>query len=454
MLRHWRRKDDAKMEVDEDGEGEAKVKMEDSSFAKFSVQVQVPSYAPEQYKEQLENPDWTKEETDYLISVVKDFDLRWPLIWDRYDYVPSLDGKAGEGAVIPVPKVRNLEDLKARYYSVAAKMMALNTPLDRMKEGEFHLHELMTQFNPKQELARKAYCEKILTRTKEEAREEESLLLELKRILARSETLNEERRELYARLEAPPSSSNISLYTSSQGLAQLLQQLMTADKSKKRKSIMGPDGNSPATGSGMQTQPTLDRRESSIRESISGPSGGGAANNKKGPQQGNTERRQLTEEEERVYGVSQHERLTASGPLFRHERILKPITSKSAIQQTKIYNVLAELGIPPKLIMPTQETGELFEALLTSIHTLLDMRKTSEKLAGEIAVQKAVKEQKEAKEKVEESGEVQGAADENKEGDGEVAKRETSAAPSTRGHKRSVSVMSAASESSTKRQKK
>jgi DNA methyltransferase 1-associated protein 1 len=232
---------------------------------------------------------------------------------------------------------------------------------------------------------------------------------------------------------------------------------MTADKSKKRKSIMGPDGNSPATGSGMQTQPTLDRRESSIRESISGPSGGGATNNKKGPQQGNTERRQLTEEEERVYGVSQHERLTASGPLFRHERILKPITSKSAIQQTKIYNVLAELGIPPKLIMPTQETGELFEALLTSIHTLLDMRKTSEKLAGEIAVQKAVKEQKEAKEEAKKgdgNGEMQDPAEEVREGGEELTKRETSAAPSARGHKRSVSVMSAASESSTKRQKK
>jgi DNA methyltransferase 1-associated protein 1 len=114
VLRHWRRKDDTKVEVDEDGEGEVKVKMEDSSFAKFSVQVQVPSYAPEQYKEQLEHPDWTKEETDYLISVVKEFDLRWPLIWDRYDYVPIVDGEAGEVAVMPIPKVRNLEDLKAR----------------------------------------------------------------------------------------------------------------------------------------------------------------------------------------------------------------------------------------------------------------------------------------------------------------------------------------------------
>jgi len=315
------------------------------------------------------------------------------------------------------------------------------------------LHELMTQFNPKQELARKAYCEKILTRTKEEAREEESLLLELKRILARSETLNEERRELYARLEAPPSSSNISLYTSSQGLAQLLQQLMTADKSKKRKSIMGPDGTSPATGSHTQNQPSLDRRESSIRESISGPSGGNNTNNKKGPQPGNTERRQLTEDEERLYGVSQHERLTASGPVFRSERLLKPITSKSAIQQSKIYNVLAELGIPPKLIMPTQETGDLFESLLTSIHQLLDMRKTSEKLAGEIAIQKAVKEQKEAKEKGGDNKDLQDGEVAAKEEDVD-AKRETSAAPSARGHKRSVSVMSAASESSTKRQKK
>ena len=30
--------------------------------------------------------DWTKEETDYLFSTVQEYDLRWYVIHDRYDY--------------------------------------------------------------------------------------------------------------------------------------------------------------------------------------------------------------------------------------------------------------------------------------------------------------------------------------------------------------------------------
>lgn len=30
--------------------------------------------------------EWTKEETDYLFERVKEYDLRWHIIADRYDY--------------------------------------------------------------------------------------------------------------------------------------------------------------------------------------------------------------------------------------------------------------------------------------------------------------------------------------------------------------------------------
>ena len=30
--------------------------------------------------------DWTKEETDYLFGVAKDYDCRWYVVHDRYDY--------------------------------------------------------------------------------------------------------------------------------------------------------------------------------------------------------------------------------------------------------------------------------------------------------------------------------------------------------------------------------
>lgn len=31
--------------------------------------------------------EWTKEETDYLFELVKEYDLRWQVIADRYDFI-------------------------------------------------------------------------------------------------------------------------------------------------------------------------------------------------------------------------------------------------------------------------------------------------------------------------------------------------------------------------------
>jgi DNA methyltransferase 1-associated protein 1 len=470
ILRHWRRKIEASAApVAEDGNGESSApqplpEIDDSTFAKFNVKVQTPKYDDEQYNTKLRSESWSRDETDYLLNLVQEYDLRWPVIWDRYEYeppTPQMDVDAAEVAVVPIQRARSMEDMKARYYFIAATMMKVNKPPELMNAAEFSLLELMQQFNPTQEAARKKFAEAAFHRTKEEAREEESLLLELKRILARSEKLSEERRELYARLEAPPSLAHTNIYTSSQGLQQLLQQLMTADKTKKRRSLMGADGISPAGPSGFQQQGNYDRRDSTNRESISGPSGN---NNKKGPSQGISERRQLTADEEKMYGVKHLDRITSSGPAFRHEKISKPITSKSSIQQQKIANVLTELRISQRLRMPTEEVGKQFEILLQNINALLDQRKLADKLAGEINVAKAVKAEREKKERA-----ARGEPEQGDEGAGtgaglgdggikiEDGGREKSAAPSIRAgsvHKRSASVMSGTSDKSTKRQKK
>lgn len=34
----------------------------------------------------LIDKEWTKEETDYLFDLVKEYDLRWQVIADRYNY--------------------------------------------------------------------------------------------------------------------------------------------------------------------------------------------------------------------------------------------------------------------------------------------------------------------------------------------------------------------------------
>ncbi|GJC85188.1 SWR1-complex protein 4 [Colletotrichum liriopes] len=447
VLKHWKRKTptaeeraaqggDAEMK---DAEGEqAASKPENSMFAKFNVEVDVPQYSEDQYRTNLQSDDWTKEETDYLLSLVRDFDLRWPIIWDRYDYVPeAINGEASADgdeskAIIPVPKPRTMEDLKARYYEVAAKMMAVQKPVQYMTQPEYTLHELMANFNANQEKLRKDFANNALTRSKEEAKEEESLLLEIKRILARSDRFNEERRELYNRLDYPHTDQDISAFKSSAGLQTLLQNLMNADKSKKRKSLMAADGVSPsAPAAGQQpaaaaSDSNTNRRESiaaaaaavsappekphkeppsSVAQTPTAPAGG-----KKGQQQ--QERRKLSEAEMHVYGVTHHDRLS-SGPTFRYEKINKLFTHKSNQQQLRIMNTLNELDIPPRLVMPTAPVTAQYELLLGAVNSLLDARKVTDKIDAEIKLELAKKAEREKTNRPESDP-----AAESKEGEG------------------------------------
>lgn len=477
VLRHWRRKPEQDrpaggdvMEVDgekESVEGE----LEDSTFAKFNVKVNVPTYDDELYTKLLESDDWSRHETDYLMRMAEDFDLRWPVIWDRYEYeppAPELEG--GERAVMHLPKERGLDDMKDRYYKISAAVMKDRKPLETMNNAEFDVYEKMKSFSAEQEKHRKKFAENAFHRTKEEAKEEESLLLELRRILARSERMAEDRKELYARLEAPTSTgANVAAFTSSNGLTMLLNQLAASNKAKNpRRSIMGTDGASPATGSGGPNG--LDRRDSNVRgESVSGPTG---TSNKKGAPPSATEHRQLTEDEERIYGVSHFADRTTSGPVFRWERLNRPITTRGIAQQAKIHNTLTELGIPARLIMPTAETGALWTNLIEIIIRMGDLKKAVEKSTGELATIQAANAERERRARIAngepEEGDEKDASPApaaNADGvaaaqDGDVKMedaREPSVARSTRGgsvHKRSASVLSTVSDKSTKRQKK
>ncbi|CAK7205077.1 swr complex subunit [Sporothrix eucalyptigena] len=467
ILRHWRRKapgaagGDAaaaaqpadvqgdNMETDDDQKQQTQQQppVEDSAFAKFNVRVVVPQYSDHQYNANLQHPDWTKEETDYLMELVKDFDLRWPIIWDRYDYRPvdetSSPPAADSTAMVPARQApdgssRTMEDLKVRYYEIAAKMMAVQKPAQYMTQSEYNLHGIMANFNPDKERQRKAFVTNALMRSREEVREEEALLFEVRRIMDRTERTNEERRELYHRLEFPHADQDISNFKTSAGLQTLLQSLMyNNEKSKKRKSLAAGEGANAAGPSGAaagaagadagsrrdsiaaSASSSANRRETagvkedkaaaaeSAASAAAASSAASAAatttapatpvsatptavgkNNKKGAPQ--MERRKLTEQEMDVYGVTYHERL-GSGPTFRYEKINKLFTHKSGQQQLRITNILNELEMPARLFMPTALVTAQFEHLVTSVVQLVDLRKVSDKLDGEIKIEEQKK---------------------------------------------------------------
>ena len=382
-------------------------------WAKYNSKVDTPSYSDEEYVQHLTSAEWTKDETDYLMRLAQACDLRWIIIADRYDYRPpdlpaaatATDG-TGAAAAAPAPPARAKEDLKARFYEVAAKTMALRQPLDRMTPAEFARHETMTQFDAARERTRTRLVEALLTRAPEEAKEEEILLSELKRIVVGEDAFLQERRELYDSLDYPVAQGSIAMYESSQGLVQLMQTLHAADREKKKK---GGAGSAALRTSGVgadnaaspaQATPTTTGGPRDHRGSTSGPhghkrtstGGGGAA----GPPGSHV--RALTPREEAKYGVARPER-AGSGVTFRHARLEKLLLAKSAAQAAKLQDALAELGVPVRAVMPTARVCAAYERLVGKVHGLLDARKLGEKVAGEIRVLRAQREAREKRER-------------------------------------------------------
>lgn len=518
VLRHWQRKPDASnavpsndataMDVDEQKESEEQKPKDEPlyPFAKFNVKAQVPKrYTDEQYEQYLKSAQWTREETDYLMDLVEEFDLRWVIIYDRYDYQPAAtDNAENSTALVPAGQRRTMEQMKARYYTVAANMLALEHPPSEMSEAEFDLHEKMLKYNPDQETSRKELAALQLKRSVDEVNEETILLEELKRIIANEANFIAERKELYARLEAPISTGNTTMFQSSSGLSQLLSTLLQSDKNKKRRSLLGPEAGAASPVS--QPPQTNATSRADTPTGTNGPSttttkkgGANAASNNKDP---NPAVRTLTPAEEAKYGVTRIERLS-SGVQFRNDKAQKLTQAKSNIQSQKLAAALTELEVPPRLVMPTERTCKEFEKLIVSVNLLLDARKVAEKVEGEIRVLEAAKEERERKEKEAalekenaelktEEGEGQGqvqngestshqqdeevraeaaaptaeqqgeeenaegatAADSNAAGEEDAAQSSTKESAAAAAHKRSASVLSAVSDKSTKKQKK
>ena len=375
----------------------------DSYWAKYKVKVERPQYTDVEYETHLKNEDWSREETDYLVDLVYEFDLRWIIIADRYEYKPEMSKKSEDSTAVSAQvKPRTQEDMKARYYDVAAKTMVLHNPLSSMSSAEFDAHEKMTKYDAARETQRKKYAEQLMQRTEEEKYEEEMLLKELSRIVSNQEKLFTDRKALYERLEPAANQSrenySTSVYQSHAGLTQLIQTLIAQNKSrelekkeKRRSQIEAGDVGIPPG-------------ERSHRQSLSGT-------DKRASTSGESHRRQLSAREEAKWGVSHpNERLTG-GVQFRHERVTKASQAKSGVQTSRIGAALTELKIPPRLVMPTAKVVAEYEGLIEKIKVLLEVRKLSEKLDAEVKVWKAHKEQAEAKERGEEVKEEEGQGD-------------------------------------------
>ncbi|KAI9664783.1 MAG: swr complex subunit [Bathelium mastoideum] len=446
VLRHWRRQQEAKPL----GEGEG-VEVQNGEiqpetqyrFAKYDKHVTTPEYDQAQYDAHLANSGWSKNETDYLINLYKEYSGRWAVIADRYEYTPhpTIPSSSAESDAVQPPSIpaeRSMEDLKARFYDISAKLMAAQTPLEKMTASEYSTYETLLKFSPERESTRKAIANALLNRNPEEVKEEEWLLQELQRITASQTRFEAERREIRDRLEYPHSArgagagaagagaTGSDFYRTSQALQQLLQTLAQADRTKKRRSLVGADGilASPANGTVGASPASAGAMGSGSAMAGGGRDslGGAGSAQKKGSSSAGADgsaaaaaaaaaARALSPRAAARYAVSTHERIT-SGVSFRTDRILKLRQAKSQVQTQRIGDALASLGVPELVVLPTQEVCGEFERLVGAISGLVDLRKVAEKEVGEIKVAKEMRRERFRREGVE-------VEEEEEEGNGE-----------------------------------
>ena len=122
-------------------------------------------YTTDEYTQHLQDADWTREETDYLIEMCDAYDLRFIVIADRYEW-PG--------------KQRSMEDLKARYYTICRRLLR-----ERISNEDIETRHNQLQtyaYDRQQETERKRAVQKLFSRTPEQLAEEEALYVEARRL--------------------------------------------------------------------------------------------------------------------------------------------------------------------------------------------------------------------------------------------------------------------------------
>lgn len=80
----------------------------DYVYAKFNTKLDPVTYSTDEYDSLLKTDSWTRSETDQLMSVCHEYNLRWPVIADRFESTSH----------------RPTEDLMARYFFITARLKA------------------------------------------------------------------------------------------------------------------------------------------------------------------------------------------------------------------------------------------------------------------------------------------------------------------------------------------
>jgi DNA methyltransferase 1-associated protein 1 len=206
----------------------SKVSAEARDFVKFNKKLQTFDNLEEilhQVNSLQVAQEWTLEELKYFLDLAIEYDERFYIIQDRYDWEN---------------KTRNLEELKEIYFLVKKKFI-------KEKSGET-LDKNYLKYDKIKDVQRRKNLEKLWNRTDEEIKEEEILVKEGKRRLFFQKDWINHSQELYLKLKdgrvdapsVPPSTLSALLEKSSKKRKEANQEFK-AEFKRKRASLSSID---------------------------------------------------------------------------------------------------------------------------------------------------------------------------------------------------------------------
>jgi DNA methyltransferase 1-associated protein 1 len=326
-------------------------------FAAFNTASPVFSYTSEEFQKHLRDPDWTREETDYLFDLCRTYDLRFIIVHDRYDW--PREGPA-----------RSLEDLKDRYYSCCRRLLRERPTAadDTAKAASVNAYA----FDKGREVARKEYLKSLLSRTPAQIAEEEFLYVESRRLEQTYAKVSREREDLLRMLAGPGSGVSIAGSNAPGVALPALGNSLAASTLQKstnrRRSVRGgteDDFDAPAPGGGKGkgkakvADPAFDAQHFIAR---------------------------LDPHQPNPYGVPRSYNHMVGGPSVCLRSTRLPHI-KTALQP-RVFALLGELGLSQRLVMPTIVNQDRLEALVDAAGLVADLKRQLDRADYEIKVAK------------------------------------------------------------------
>ncbi|KAL0949355.1 hypothetical protein HGRIS_009424 [Hohenbuehelia grisea] len=315
-------------------------------FSKYNIQPTVYKYTDEEYTQYLQDQAWTKEETDYLFRTIHEYDTRWYVVFDRYEYPGGVS--------------RSLEDMKDRYFSVCRKLVR-NRPWTGDEASKSQLIQSF-QFDKEREVTRKKYVTSLENRTPEQIAEEEALFIELKRLEQNERRFKRDRDELLRTLAGIDSGLPDVVEDEASLTAPLPGDFL---KRKKTKSGIGAESEPAGPSNTIALGPPIIRKPQNAKSAAYDA------------------QHCITRTEQTGSGSTTK---AAHQPAFL--RSFKIPFPKAALAP-RINQGLTELGInPTRLVMPTRDNCSRLEALIEATTAMVETKKTMDKVEYEIRVAK------------------------------------------------------------------